>query len=552
MLIFWILSAVAAYSYAGEKMPWLTVHVTLPMILFTAWTIGHLIDTTDWKAFRSQQVPQIMLLLAVFVLSLATCFGLLLSATPPLRGSSQAALQATGAFVLALAVAVVSIWALGRLLKGRQSAQVGRLAVLIVFGFLGLLTARTAFMASYINYDRPVEYLVYAHCATGVKEALAQIEDLSRRTTDGLYIKVAYDNETSYPYWWYLRDYPYAFGFGANPTFELRDYPAILVGDANYSKIEPVIKDEYFFFDYIRIWWPNEDYKKLTWDEIQKELRAKWATLPDPPDPQRKMNVFEYLTQAWKKHIGPFFTNAQVREAVWQIWFNRDYTKYAELSKHTDLTLPTWSPSGRMRLYIRKDVASQLWDYGIPEEARVEKPDPYEGKQETLQAKIVFGTQGNGEGQFLLPRGIAMGSDGSIYVADTFNHRVQHFTADGTFIQQWGSKSPDCPYPGSPPTNVPTGTFCEPWGIAVGEDGSVYVADTWNDRIQKFTADGQFITIWGHGIEQDPNNLLGFYGPRGIVVDSLGQRAGHGHGQQPRGGVSLPMGSPSPSSAAQV
>ena len=99
---------------------------------------------------------------------------------------------------------------------------------------------------------------------------------------------------------------------------------------------------------------------------------------------------------------------------------------------------------------------------------------------------------------------------------------MQQFTGDGTFLQQWGIKSPDCPYEGSPPPNVPGGTFCEPWGIAVGVDGSVFVADTWNGRIQKFTADGQFITTWGYGILQDPNNLLGFYGPRGIVVDPLG------------------------------
>jgi DNA-binding beta-propeller fold protein YncE len=50
----------------------------------------------------------------------------------------------------------------------------------------------------------------------------------------------------------------------------------------------------------------------------------------------------------------------------------------------------------------------------------------------------------------------------------------------------------------------------------------VYVADTWNQRIQKFTADGQFLSMWGHGITQDTNDLLGFYGPRGIVIDKLG------------------------------
>jgi predicted membrane-bound mannosyltransferase/DNA-binding beta-propeller fold protein YncE len=522
LLVFWVISSLVAYSYAGEKMPWLTVHIALPLIMFGAWTIGRLIDTTDWQTFREYHGPQISLLLTILVLCLATCFGLLFSTTPPLRGNSQAALFATGAFVVALVVAMVCLWGLGKLRNGWLTSQLNRLAVLIIFGLLGVLTARTAFVASYINYDRPLEYLVYAHCATGVKEALGQIEDLSRRTTDGLYLKVAYDNETSYPYWWYLRDYPNAFGFGSSPTFELRNYPAILVGDANYSKIDPVVSDEYFYFDYIRIWWPNEDYKRITWGSIESERKAEWAAHPDPLTTQSKMTVFDYLGQVWKKHIGPFFTDSHVREAIWQIWFNRDYTQYAALSERTEFTLPTWSPSGRMRLYIRKDIASQLWDYGIPESARVEKPDPYAGKQENLQADLVVGSLGNGEGQFQLPRDIALAPDGSVYVADTFNNRVQHLSADGTFIQEWGSQSPDCPYPGSPPSDVPAGTFCEPWGIAVGGDGSVYVADTWNNRIQKFSPDGQFLTMWGHGISQDLTDLLGFYGPRGIVVDTLG------------------------------
>jgi hypothetical protein len=63
-------------------------------------------------------------------------------------------------------------------------------------------------MASYVNYDKATEFLVYAHCAPGIKEALAQIEEISSRTTGTLDIQVAYDDTTTYPYWWYLRNYP--------------------------------------------------------------------------------------------------------------------------------------------------------------------------------------------------------------------------------------------------------------------------------------------------------------------------------------------------------
>ena len=68
-----------------------------------------------------------------------------------------------------------------------------------------------------------------------------------------------------------------------------------------------------------------------------------------------------------------------------------------------------------------------------------------------------------------------MASDGSVYVSDPYNNRIQKFTTEGVFVSKWGTRG------------TGDGEFDYPGGVAVASDGSVYVADTVNSRIQKFS-----------------------------------------------------------------
>jgi DNA-binding beta-propeller fold protein YncE len=168
-----------------------------------------------------------------------------------------------------------------------------------------------------------------------------------------------------------------------------------------------------------------------------------------------------------------------------------------------------------MRMYLRKDITSQIWNFGVGPSTEEIVADPYEGKEVLLEADIVFGTKGTEPGQFQRPRGIAVAPDGSIYVADTENHRIQHLDREGNPLQSWGS------FADLAQGEAPGGTFFEPWGLDIGPDGSVYVADTWNHRIQKFSAEGEFLDMWGYfGQAERPD---AFWGPRDVLVDQDGR-----------------------------
>jgi len=202
-----------------------------------------------------------------------------------------------------------------------------------------------------------------------------------------------------------------------------------------------------------------------------------------------------------------------MRAALFRIWFYRDYSLYGQVT-NKDMSLNNWIPSSRMRMYIRKDVVNKLWNYGTAISEEVIVADPYEGKQITISADLILGTPGIEEGQFQRPRDIAIAPDGTIYIADTDNHRIQHLDREGNVLHVWGE------FGDITTGNAPGGTFNQPWGIALAPDGSVYVTDTWNHRIQKFSAEGKFISMWGvFGQAETPES---FWGPRDVYVDEFG------------------------------
>lgn len=117
-----------------------------------------------------------------------------------------------------------------------------------------------------------------------------------------------------------------------------------------------------------------------------------------------------------------------------------------------------------------------------------------------------WGEQGSNYGQFNYPSGMDVDANGNLYVCDTENHRVQKFSSDGEYLLSFGTR-------GSEP-----GSFDFPCNIAIGLDGAIFVVDNGNKRIQKFAADTTLITRWG----KEGTGEGEFNSPSGIALDGEG------------------------------
>ena len=314
---------------------------------------------------------------------------------------------------------------------------------------------------------------VYAHGGADVKPTMAEIAGISARTVGDKMIEVAYDSDVSWPLEWYMREYPNRQFYSDTPTREKLDVPVILAGDKNDAKVQPFVGDRYYRFKRRLVWWPNQEYMGLTWDRIREIL-----------------------------------TTEDLRNKLWRILYYREYPR----------TPDDWYHVHNFYMYVRKDVAQQLWDFGTGPMEVVELPvDPYLEVYNEVMGVATWGAVGIEQGQFNHPRGIATGPDGNVYVVDSDNNRIQVFDDQGALITSWGSRcdlssGAGCEQAGG------YGQFQEPWGIDVDSQGRAYVADTWNHRIQVFEPDGTFLTTWG-GFGETTTDPYLFYGPRDVAID---------------------------------
>lgn len=135
-----------------------------------------------------------------------------------------------------------------------------------------------------------------------------------------------------------------------------------------------------------------------------------------------------------------------------------------------------------------------------------------------------YGDIGDGgpatDARLSLPDGIAIGPDGSLYIADTWNNRIRQVRTDGVITTVAGTGTRGYGGDGFPATEAQLNL---PSGVAVGSDGSIFIADSRNNRVRRVGPDGIITPVagigtGGHSGDGGPPTKAELYEPYGVAI----------------------------------
>jgi len=270
----WCAASWLGFSIAGERMPWLLVHLALPAIPLAAWWLGRAIQGLETR--RLAGITAAGALLAAATLLAADL--LVHDLAPPARPFRTGLLAA-----VALALGGIAVLSLRR--RGpRQALRAAGLAALAAAGLLGL---RGALLAGFVHDEEAVELLVYAHGTPESEPVLRELESRARRLGGDDGLSLAIDSETTWPLAWPLRSWRRQHTFTGAPGEAELAADAILAGPERDRELRAPLAfgRQRLPFDLVR--WPPETYRDWT-------PRRALGAVADPAAWRRGLAFFFY------------------------------------------------------------------------------------------------------------------------------------------------------------------------------------------------------------------------------------------------------------------
>jgi uncharacterized protein (TIGR03663 family) len=237
-LCFWLGGALFAYSLMGEKMPWLTTHLALPLCLLAGYALGRLLPRA-WVG--GARLP---LLWGAAVMAL----GAGLAVYGPWGVEAKGLLMATTA-----AVALLPLLAA----RAPSALALALVAPLLLFG------VKTGVTASFQNGDVPREMLVYTQTSPAVPEVAGRMARLAAESGLGRDLPLAVDTTYAWPWQWYLRDYRGLRYVSPAQGFQPPQGAVVVLAYENAAHMQPYQGAYQPPYRYPLRWWFPEVYRDI-------------------------------------------------------------------------------------------------------------------------------------------------------------------------------------------------------------------------------------------------------------------------------------------------
>lgn len=315
MLAWWSLGALALYSWAGEKMPWLTIHMALPLTMLSAWALARL-----WRWATRLPFDRVAIGLTglggVWLLFCFNRFNTLIRYDSTVGTAAIWPLLGTLFIVLMLA----GVWVIYR---SPRPALLSLLALTLSFGML--FTLRSSMRLNFRNGDIPVEPLVFVQTSPDVAQMLRRLEQASLLRTGKLDLPIRHDNETIWD--WYLRNYTRKDGSDGTTIGPIDDQVQVVLllsenVPANEADLDGFVRQELP----LRWWLPECEVYRLPASDTYCGAQPNASSL-----------LSRFLSKPW---------DGQALADYWQFWFDRK--------------LPTGLGSTNWTIFVRPELAAEF------------------------------------------------------------------------------------------------------------------------------------------------------------------------------------------------
>ena len=281
-LLYWCGMTLLLFTIASEKMPWLLVNLTLPIIVLAGKFLGDMASTIEWRKLPAIESLYVLigvptLMIAVYVLALSGTGG-----------------EANGLIIAILsAIAIAALIGVGVYAARRGgTAQIAKIAAIPAVLVLLILTARASAVAAYNHGDVPVEMLVYTQTSPDIRLLAEEISraDGYEGVDRGISISVDDTNGFTWPWAWYLRDsdqYHASYRGLSSDGAESDSFTSevVLVHSNNNETVAPSLQGLYTGGQRIRHrwWFPEHTYRELTLSRLASGLvdREAWRSVMD-------------------------------------------------------------------------------------------------------------------------------------------------------------------------------------------------------------------------------------------------------------------------------